>query len=282
MLGAIFDVDPNIFHFVMATLCLFSIIVRGSVSGFSSRTQLLLLSCYACNMCICKWTSAYWWNQGVVVSQTLICLLFISNIRKYGFFDTKEKVLVSFIYVAATFVGFIHFENLVATNEQKWFSPFLLPNSGSMIFGEGAMDSGKQAFSKASFKYVDAHWVAFVIGYQRALQGLALLPQYRSCVFQQREVDWKIFAFTFVLGSYETYHTAAYFGMHQFLTYIQVGSLLIFTLACSGKVVFDRENALGVNSKMTEEECAYTISTVNAELAEIDPLMVDDELEDFL
>lgn len=85
-----------------------------------------------------------------------------------------------------------------------------------------------------------------------------------------------------MLGSYETYHTAAYFGMHQFLTYIQVGSLLIFTLACSGKVVFDRENALGVNSKMTEEECAYTISTVNAELAEIDPLMVDDELEDFL
>ena len=85
-----------------------------------------------------------------------------------------------------------------------------------------------------------------------------------------------------MLGAYETYHTANYFGMHQVLTYIQVLGLAIFALACSAKVVFDRDNAFGVNSKMTEEECAYTISTVNAELAEIDPLMVDDELEDFL
>ena len=73
MLSAVFELDPNIVHFITATSCLVIIILRGSVSGFSSRTQLLLGTAYACNMLICKWTSNYWWNQGVVVSQLLIC-----------------------------------------------------------------------------------------------------------------------------------------------------------------------------------------------------------------
>ena len=73
MIGTLFDSDPNIFHFVTSLCALACIIIRGSVSGFSSRTQVLLFSCYVCNVLVCKWTSSYWWNHGVVFTQSLIC-----------------------------------------------------------------------------------------------------------------------------------------------------------------------------------------------------------------
>ena len=76
----------------------------------------------------------------------------MSNFRKYGLYDAKEKIMIGFILLVSVFIGVLHFENLTATPDQKYLTPFLLPSSDKFIltgvFGGDAMDSGRQAFGK--------------------------------------------------------------------------------------------------------------------------------------
>ncbi|CAD7972924.1 unnamed protein product [Amoebophrya sp. A25] len=257
------EIDAGLVHFCFVCGCMCVVLSRGSVQGFSARTQGLLLLTYLCNCALRQLSTAYWWIWTCVLGQGCLCILFYPNLRKYGLGDATERTLVASALALSVMVGLVHYE--YADGADKILDGWL-PAEHYGLLGDGSFqERGRRAVASANLesalRSVGPGTVAFIVGFKRALESLALLPQYRACFFSA--LDWRVYSWTATFGAYELYLSAFYFGRFHLLTLVQAASFFYFLASGGIRVSFSAPQTKELHTKALD----------HAELSEIRGLM---------
>merc|ERR1712194_102584 len=197
-----------------------------------------------------------------------------------------EKMLLTFILGVSALVGFLHFElhssgtttaNAKTSPEKAypyWGSLEGLVGSSTVAaavalptgdFASTSVHSAQNAVSLAARESTlraalgpttfDEPILAFLVGFKRSLEGLAILPQYRRSLLgggsdgtHPGSVDLRVYSWTLSLGLYHLSLSTLYFGKLHVITLLQAFSWLSFVLLAGTKVGTRRSTADGSGS----------------------------------
>lgn len=267
------ELDAGLVHFLFVCVCMTIVVLRSSVTGFSARTQLMLWVSYLCSCFLRKLSASYWWTWGLVLAQTCVLLLFLPNLQRNGLLgEPAEKAVVLSSVGCAIVMGILYYQTVVAGEEQPkvgLFSQLGFMGGGDQL-GEGVKAAMATANNESILRNAPGV-VAFLVGFKRTLEALALLPQYRTCIFVQEYLDVRVYAWIFVVGLYTLVMTAFNFGKFHAITLVEGVGFVSFVVVAGSKV----------GAKAKEDE-SYTINRMDAELAEVNPLMFEDDFADIL
>lgn len=206
----VLETDVGLVHLFFVVSCLTVVVSRSSSQGFSPRTQLLLLACFSCNLFLKKLTLAYWWTWSLVGLQSFLFLLFLRSLSKSGIVvptAKSEQTLLILITFCCALVGIVHYECAVYLRAQKTGSNapptgYILPYLESFrgLLGEESFhfhskNAMKLAHHESSLLRGNPLSIAFLVGFKRSLEGLAILPQYRQALFLDAGVDWRVYRY---------------------------------------------------------------------------------------
>eukprot|EP00392_Amoebophrya_sp_AT5.2_P005334 g5343.t1 len=160
------------------------VLSRGSVHGFSARTQALLVVCYAIGVFCAGFTPDrnhdHFHEVLLLVAQISLCVLFYPNLRKSGCGDFTEKLLLFFgLFMAGSITAFAGAPPPAASSTAS-------SSSGLLTF---------VARRAAIFR--------------RALEAMTVLSQYRACVFLNDTFDFRVYGWTFCFAALELFKSCS-------------------------------------------------------------------------